>query len=63
MITRNEDHIYMVVNAGCADKDMAHFAAALQKWKGKVFERAKIVLLVLFLLKKKNVKKTFRTFT
>lgn len=36
MITRNEDHIYMVVNAGCADKDMAHFGEQLKKWKGKV---------------------------
>ena len=35
MITRNEDHIYMVVNAGCADKDMAHFKVQLEKWKGK----------------------------
>jgi aminomethyltransferase len=37
MITRNDDHIYMVVNAGCADKDMAHFKQQLEKWKGKVF--------------------------
>jgi aminomethyltransferase len=37
MITRNEDHIYMVVNAGCAVKDMQHLQAALAspRWKGK----------------------------
>ncbi len=35
MITRNADHIYMVVNAGCADKDMAHLRQALATWKGK----------------------------
>lgn len=33
MITRNADHIYMVVNAGCADKDLAHLNANLQRWK------------------------------
>jgi aminomethyltransferase len=25
MITKCEDHIYQVINAGCADKDLAHF--------------------------------------
>ena len=35
VITRNSDHIYMVINAGCADKDLAHFNGTLKQWKSK----------------------------
>ena len=30
IITKNEDHLYVVVNAGCADKDIAHLNKHLQ---------------------------------
>mmetsp|Transcript_2668 Transcript_2668/g.6350 ORF Transcript_2668/g.6350 Transcript_2668/m.6350 type:complete len:403 (+) Transcript_2668:2-1210(+) len=33
IITRREDHLYVVVNAGCFDKDMAHFAEHLERFK------------------------------
>lgn len=40
MITKTQDakgaHIYQVVNAGCADKDLAHFNAKLKEFKGDV---------------------------
>ena len=29
VITKNEDHIYMVINAGCKDKDLAHMREVL----------------------------------
>lgn len=41
MITRavskdgNEEYIYQVVNAGCADKDLAHFREQLDSWKAE----------------------------
>lgn len=35
MVTKREDHLYMVINAGCFDKDMAHLTACLTKAKGK----------------------------
>lgn len=37
MITRHADSIYMVVNAGCADKDLLHLNAQLKsdRWRGK----------------------------
>jgi aminomethyltransferase len=33
VITNKGDHIYFVVNAGCADKDKAHLKAQLSKYK------------------------------
>lgn len=33
MITKNADHLYVVVNAGCADKDLLHLNTQLAKWK------------------------------
>lgn len=33
MITKNPDHLYVVVNAGCADKDLLHLNTQLAKWK------------------------------
>eukprot|EP01098_Paradermamoeba_levis_P005043 TRINITY_DN2141_c0_g1_i1.p1 TRINITY_DN2141_c0_g1~~TRINITY_DN2141_c0_g1_i1.p1 ORF type:complete len:402 (-),score=165.26 TRINITY_DN2141_c0_g1_i1:31-1236(-) len=35
MITNAGNHIYVVVNAGCAEKDLAHISAKLKEWKGK----------------------------
>lgn len=32
MITRKVDHIYMVINAGCKDKDIAHLNAKLKEF-------------------------------
>jgi len=36
MITKCEDHIYQVINAGCADKDLAHFDHQLGLFGGDV---------------------------
>lgn len=36
MITKCEDHIYQVVNAGCAEKDLAHFDEQLGLFGGDV---------------------------
>eukprot|EP01112_Ceratiomyxa_fruticulosa_P021556 TRINITY_DN762_c0_g1_i4.p1 TRINITY_DN762_c0_g1~~TRINITY_DN762_c0_g1_i4.p1 ORF type:complete len:397 (+),score=95.18 TRINITY_DN762_c0_g1_i4:171-1361(+) len=36
VITNAGDYLYIVVNAGCADKDIAHLNSALQKFKGDV---------------------------
>ena len=36
MITKCEDHIYQVINAGCADKDLAHFDHQLGVFGGDV---------------------------
>lgn len=30
MITRYSDHVYMVINAGCKDKDLAHMRKVLE---------------------------------
>src|SRR5262249_36052259 len=35
MITRKPDHIYMVINAGCKDKDLAHLGARLREFNAK----------------------------
>lgn len=35
MITRRADHIYMVINAGCFDKDMVHLRAQLAAFNAK----------------------------
>ena len=32
MITKKADHIFMVLNAGCKDKDMAHIQAEMEKY-------------------------------
>jgi len=36
MITKCDDHIYQVINAGCADKDLAHFDEQLGLFGGEV---------------------------
>lgn len=36
ILTRYEDHMFVVINAGCKDKDLAHFQAKLQEFKGDV---------------------------
>lgn len=36
VITNRGDHIFMVVNAGCTDKDIAHFREKLKDFKGDV---------------------------
>lgn len=36
MITKCSDHIYQVINAGCADKDLAHFDTQLGAFGGDV---------------------------
>jgi len=36
MITKCPDHIYQVINAGCGDKDLAHFDEQLGKFGGDV---------------------------
>jgi len=36
IITKASDHLYVVVNAGCADKDIAHLKENLQKFSGNV---------------------------
>lgn len=36
MITRQEDHVYMVINAGCTDKDLVHLKDRLAEFKGDV---------------------------
>eukprot|EP01117_Protostelium_nocturnum_P010207 TRINITY_DN3655_c0_g1_i1.p1 TRINITY_DN3655_c0_g1~~TRINITY_DN3655_c0_g1_i1.p1 ORF type:complete len:409 (+),score=165.63 TRINITY_DN3655_c0_g1_i1:155-1228(+) len=36
IITNRGDHIFMVVNAGCADKDIAHLRNQLSKYSGDV---------------------------
>lgn len=33
LVTNRGDHFYVVVNAGCFDKDMVHLKAQLAKWK------------------------------
>jgi len=35
MVTKKQDHIYMVINAGCKDKDMKHLAAKLKEFNAK----------------------------
>lgn len=35
MIMRNADNLFVVVNAGCADKDWAHLQANLSQWQKK----------------------------
>jgi len=35
MITKKDGHIYMVINAGCIDKDLAHMHAELAKFNEK----------------------------
>jgi aminomethyltransferase len=35
MITRKGDHIYMVINAGCKEKDIAHLNAKLKEFNAK----------------------------
>lgn len=34
--TRYEDHMFVVINAGCKDKDLAHFEQKLKEFKGDV---------------------------
>ena len=36
MITKCSDHIYQVINAGCAEKDLAHFDEQLGSFGGDV---------------------------
>ena len=36
MITKCPDHIYQVINAGCGEKDLAHFDEQLGKFGGDV---------------------------
>lgn len=36
IITRYEDHSFVVINAGCKDKDIAHFKEKLAEFKGDV---------------------------
>jgi aminomethyltransferase len=36
IITRYEDHVFVVINAGCKDKDIAHFQQKLTEFKGDV---------------------------
>jgi aminomethyltransferase len=35
VITRQENYLYMVINAGCADKDLVHIRQQLKEWQGK----------------------------
>lgn len=36
MVTKvTDDHIYLVVNAGCRDKDLAHIGAHMESFKKK----------------------------
>lgn len=36
VVSKYEDHVYMVINAGCKDKDLAHMKAVLDsEFKGK----------------------------
>ena len=35
MVTRKQDHIYMVINAGCKDKDLKHLGAKLKEFNEK----------------------------
>lgn len=35
MITRKQDHIYMVINAGCKEKDIKHLNAKLKEFNAK----------------------------
>jgi aminomethyltransferase len=35
MITNAPDHLYVVVNAGCAEKDVAHLSEHLARWNAK----------------------------
>jgi len=35
MVTRKDDHVYMVINAGCKEKDMAHLQAKLEEFNAK----------------------------
>ena len=35
MITRQKNHVAMVLNAGCADKDLIHLQEQLSAWKSK----------------------------
>eukprot|EP01102_Stenamoeba_stenopodia_P001698 TRINITY_DN11540_c0_g1_i1.p1 TRINITY_DN11540_c0_g1~~TRINITY_DN11540_c0_g1_i1.p1 ORF type:complete len:404 (+),score=113.02 TRINITY_DN11540_c0_g1_i1:65-1276(+) len=51
VITKQDDHLYMVINAGCADKDLAHIRKHLAAWQAKgkdvqltVLDRALIAL-------------------
>lgn len=40
MITNSGDYFFIVVNAGCADKDIAHINKSLSSFKGDVkFEK------------------------
>jgi len=36
IITKASDHLYVVVNAGCADKDIEHITKNVQKFSGNV---------------------------
>jgi len=44
MITRRPDHVYMVVNAGCKAKDVAHLRAKLQQFNTNLSATEKVVL-------------------
>ena len=35
MVTSKQDHIYMVINAGCKEKDLAHLATKLKEFNTK----------------------------
>ena len=35
MVTRKTDHIYMVINAGCKEKDLAHLRARLAEFNAQ----------------------------
>ena len=36
IVTKYEDHVYMIINAGCKDKDLAHMRKVLEdEFKGK----------------------------
>jgi glycine cleavage system aminomethyltransferase T len=35
MVMRKQDHIYMVINAGCKEKDLKHLAAKLREFNAK----------------------------
>lgn len=34
LVTKKADHLYVVVNAGCAEQDIAHLQANAQQWRG-----------------------------
>lgn len=35
VITKQENHLYMVINAGCADKDLEYIRGKLKEWQAK----------------------------